>query len=79
MNGPKYIKKFPKYKGCLTVEYIPFVFKDAAICFVVFLPDVPIGTKAIVSMRINSPKYDIVNPKINKSFEVSFVKGVINE
>ena len=51
--------KFPKYKGCLTVEYIPVVLRYFALCFFVFLPDVPTGTYATVIILINSPNNDI--------------------
>ena len=60
INGPKYIKKFPKYNGCLTVEYIPYLFSVDENCRFVFLPDVPYGTYAIVKMRIHSPIQEIV-------------------
>lgn len=40
---PNQIKKLPKYRGCLTIEYIPEVFKTLAICPLVVLPEVPRG------------------------------------
>lgn len=51
MNKPNHIKKSPKYKGCLTMEYIPLVFKKSAICFSVFLPDIPFGMKLLYLNR----------------------------
>lgn len=52
---PKIIKKLPRYKGLRVIEYAPVVFSAVALCAFVFLPDVPEGTKAIVSIRTNSP------------------------
>ena len=48
INGPKNIKKFPRYNGCRTIEQIPCLFSEVANCCFVFLPDVPAGTYAIV-------------------------------
>ncbi len=58
---------------------MPFLFNDDAICSLVFLPDVPDDTKAIVYMRIDSPIYDIDNPIIRSIFIVLELRGVISE
>ena len=69
--------KFPKYKGCLTVEYIPVVFRYFALCFFVFLPEVPGGVYATVKIRILSPMNDIMSPEYkrihSKSSEIEIV------
>lgn len=61
---PKKIRKFPKYNGCRTIEYIPIVLSTSALCFFVFLLEVPFGIKPIVIQWIASPKKDIVIYKI---------------
>ena len=53
---PNIIKKLPKYKGFLTIEYKPFVFKLSAICLLTFLPEVPAGVCPTTKILINNPK-----------------------
>jgi hypothetical protein len=51
------MKKFPKYKGCLTQLYMPWVFKTSATWpSLVFLPDVPGGTWPMVFARMATPR-----------------------
>jgi hypothetical protein len=40
---PRKMKKFPRYNGCLTIEYIPVVFNKDALGWFVVLPEVPLG------------------------------------
>ena len=66
INGPKNIKKFPKYKGCLNKEYIPVVFRVSANCCFVLRPEVPAGVYATVKIRMASPRNDIIIPEYNR-------------
>ena len=49
------MKKLPRYNGFRTMEYMPVVFSDAAICRLVFRPDVLWGTLPAVNPRIATP------------------------
>ena len=79
---PSHIKKLPIYRGCLTRLYKPFEFKESAICFFVFLPEVDFGTKPITKTRINKPNNDISKNKTSVFKEVSlndwiFIKYIV--
>ena len=42
--------------GCLTREYMPVAFKEAAVCFRVLRPEVPAGTNPTVRTLTASPR-----------------------
>jgi hypothetical protein len=46
---PSHMRKFPRYNGCLTIEYIPLVLSCSATCpALVFLPEVFCGVYPMV-------------------------------
>src|SRR5581483_4682191 len=54
-DNPIHTRKFPRYSGCRTIEYIPLEFKVSACCAFVLRTDVPWGTHPIVTARTINP------------------------
>jgi hypothetical protein len=62
------MKKFPTYRGCLTIEYSPLVLRESAFCLFVFLPEVPLGVLPTMTQRMSSPKKATQMEKISQLF-----------